>query len=75
MSFTAVPIDEFIKRRRQGIESAKAAQSYNPNMIVVDVPDDEIICDVCNADIEIAEGVVWLNSYGAYCSECRRKHA
>lgn len=77
MSFIAVPVQDFLRRRREGIEEAKKAAVTNPNMIVVD-PEDDIICDVCNAgviDDEMSEGVIWVHRNMVYCSTCRRKHA
>lgn len=76
MSFTAVPIQEFLTRRRESVEAAKEAAKTNPNMIVVD-PDDEIICDLCNelvVDDAVIDGVVWIKRDSVYCSTCRRKN-
>lgn len=76
MKFTAIPVGEFLQRRKDDIEAAKKAALTNPNMIVVD-PDDEIICDVCNdlvVDDAVLEGVIWVSSFGVHCSRCRRKN-
>lgn len=69
--FRAYEREKFLAIRKRTVEQALAAQKFqSENVIVVD-PEDEIICDVCND--EIVEALIWVNSYGAYCSKCRRR--
>lgn len=68
--FKAIPRDEFLSRRREVIEAAKFEKiKLGDSFIVID-PEDDIICDSCNAEIE--DALVWMNSSGAYCVTCRR---
>lgn len=71
MEYKKTQINEFLKERRVNIDAAKAAEKLNPQkgfVIIVD-PEDEVICDRCNA--EITEEFVHTTDWGAFCPECR----
>lgn len=75
MSFTAIPVKEFLERRQKSMSEAHAASGLN-DIIIVD-PEDDIICDVCNADAteeSLKSGMVWVTDWGLYCIACRKKN-
>ena len=75
MSFTAIPTKEFIDRRHTSYMEAQ--ENRSDNMIIMDYNDD-IICDVCNADVTeeaLKTGMVWVTDWGLYCIACRKKYA
>jgi Zn finger protein HypA/HybF involved in hydrogenase expression len=66
MIYTPIPREQFLKDRAEGIAAAKA--QGGPNVIVMD-PEDEVVCDHCNAEIE--EERIHVSDWGAACPECR----
>lgn len=56
--------NEFLRLRREGIEAAKKMANGDENMIVCD-PEDEIICDFTNKEIEGPFIHVYISSTGA----------
>lgn len=64
-------LDWRARRTADAVEFSKTQKPSEEFMIVMDAGDD-IICDVCNCDVEGDE--LFMNSWGLYCSECKEKH-
>lgn len=63
---------EFLAYRRRQVEQAVESAQGNDDVIVVCDPEDEIICDVCNGNVET--DIVAFNDWGLYCEPCATKH-
>lgn len=61
-----ITVQQFLKERDEWRASVKLHAS--PNDIIVD-PDDFIICDFCNNDIDINLEINIIDSY-ALCEDC-----
>jgi len=67
-----IPRTEFLEYRKRQVAQAVEFSKGNAEIIAVCDPDDEIICDVCNANVETEE--VTFNDWGLYCEPCATKH-
>ena len=63
---------EFLEYRRRQVADATESAIGNDDIIAICDPDEEIICDVCNCNVETE--TVSFNDWGLYCDECATKH-
>jgi hypothetical protein len=71
-----IPVQEFLDNRKEELKLHEEEKQRlgNPSWYIIVNPDEEIICDSCNADIITEENpeFVYLDegSNSAYCRDC-----
>jgi hypothetical protein len=63
----AIMRDQLLEEREEWRRQAHAAAAKDTSIIVMD-PDDEIICDFCNGEIET--DLIWIYKSNALCGSC-----
>lgn len=61
---------DFLATRRANTDEALEMAKNNPAMVVMDAGDD-VICDVCDADVP--DETLYMDSWGLYCTGCKEE--
>lgn len=64
MKFETIPVKKFLEDRERSIGQL-------PDGVIVCDPGDDIVCDICNADV--VEDPVHVEGSWLWCPDCRKK--
>ena len=68
--------EAFLRRRMENFQNAKAAHARAgspPNILIIGPPEDEVFCDVCNAEITTITIHLVNNGGTAVCYPCKQR--